>query len=199
MPMHAQGSGFIVSSDGHRAHQRARRRRGEGGHGQADGSSRIQGESAGHRQDQRHRGTQDRRPRSADRDDSAIPISSAWATTCSRSARRSVSRRRRPPVSSARRGRSLPGDGAVPFIQTDAAVNPGNSGGPLFDASGAVVGINSQIYTNSGGYQGVSFAIPINLAQRRRAADRQDRQGRARPARRRGPERRPVAGSVLQA
>jgi serine protease Do len=62
-------------------------------------------------------------------------------------------------------GRSLPGDGAVPFIQTDAAVNPGNSGGPLFDASGAVVGINSQIYTSSGGYQGVSFAIPINLAQ----------------------------------
>lgn len=62
-------------------------------------------------------------------------------------------------------GRSLPGDGAVPFIQTDAAVNPGNSGGPLFDASGAVVGINSQIYSNSGGYQGVSFAIPINLAQ----------------------------------
>src|SRR5271170_4094958 len=62
-------------------------------------------------------------------------------------------------------GRSLPGDGAVPFIQTDAAVNPGNSGGPLFDSSGAVVGINSQIYTNSGGYQGVSFAIPINLAE----------------------------------
>jgi len=52
----------------------------------------------------------------------------------------------------------------VPFIQTDAAVNPGNSGGPLFDANGAVVGINAQIYSNSGGYQGVSFAIPINLA-----------------------------------
>ncbi len=62
-------------------------------------------------------------------------------------------------------GRSLPGDAAVPFIQTDAAVNPGNSGGPLFDATGAVVGINSQIYTTSGGYQGVSFAIPINLAE----------------------------------
>jgi serine protease Do len=62
------------------------------------------------------------------------------------------------------KGRSLPGDGYVPFIQTDAAVNPGNSGGPLFDATGAVVGINAQIYTNSGGYQGVSFAIPINLA-----------------------------------
>ncbi len=61
-------------------------------------------------------------------------------------------------------GRSLPGDGYVPFIQTDAAVNPGNSGGPLFNASGAVVGINSQIYSNSGGYQGVAFAIPINLA-----------------------------------
>src|SRR5579863_7851294 len=63
------------------------------------------------------------------------------------------------------KGRSLPGDGAVPFIQTDAAVNPGNSGGPLFDAGGNVVGINSQIYTNSGGYQGVAFAIPINLAE----------------------------------
>jgi serine protease Do len=62
------------------------------------------------------------------------------------------------------KGRSLPGDGYVPFIQTDAAVNPGNSGGPLFDAEGSVVGINAQIYSNSGGYQGVSFAIPINLA-----------------------------------
>jgi serine protease Do len=62
------------------------------------------------------------------------------------------------------KGRSLPGDGYVPFIQTDAAVNPGNSGGPLFDASGQVVGINAQIYSNSGGYQGVSFAIPINVA-----------------------------------
>jgi len=62
------------------------------------------------------------------------------------------------------KGRSLPGDGYVPFIQTDAAVNPGNSGGPLFDANGAVVGINAQIYSSSGGYQGVSFAIPINLA-----------------------------------
>jgi serine protease Do len=60
--------------------------------------------------------------------------------------------------------RSLPGDGYVPFIQTDAAVNPGNSGGPLFDAAGNVVGINAQIYSNSGGYQGVSFAIPINVA-----------------------------------
>lgn len=61
-------------------------------------------------------------------------------------------------------GRSLPDDGYVPFIQTDAAVNPGNSGGPLFNANGAVVGINSQIYSNSGGYQGISFAIPINVA-----------------------------------
>lgn len=60
--------------------------------------------------------------------------------------------------------RSLPGDSSVPFIQTDVAVNPGNSGGPLFDSSGAVIGINSQIYSNTGGYEGVSFAIPINLA-----------------------------------
>lgn len=64
------------------------------------------------------------------------------------------------------KGRSLPGDGNVPFIQTDVAVNPGNSGGPLFDANGSVVGINSQIYSQSGGYQGVSFAIPIDVALR---------------------------------
>lgn len=62
------------------------------------------------------------------------------------------------------KGRSLPGDTMVPFIQTDAAVNPGNSGGPLFDGSGSVVGINSQIYSRSGGFQGLSFAIPINVA-----------------------------------
>ncbi|MDB5743204.1 MAG: protease Do [Polaromonas sp.] len=62
------------------------------------------------------------------------------------------------------KGRSLPDDSAVPFIQTDVAINPGNSGGPLFNARGEVVGINSQIYSRSGGYQGVSFAIPIDIA-----------------------------------
>lgn len=62
------------------------------------------------------------------------------------------------------KGRSLPGEAYVPFIQTDAAVNPGNSGGPLFDAAGQVVGINSQIYSRTGGFQGVSFAIPIDVA-----------------------------------
>ncbi len=62
------------------------------------------------------------------------------------------------------KGRSLPGDAVVPFIQTDAAVNPGNSGGPLFDGTGSVVGINAQIYSRSGGFQGLSFAIPINVA-----------------------------------
>ena len=60
--------------------------------------------------------------------------------------------------------RSLPDGTYVPFIQTDVAVNPGNSGGPLFDTEGNVVGINSQIYSRSGGYMGVSFAIPIDLA-----------------------------------
>lgn len=64
------------------------------------------------------------------------------------------------------KGRSLPGDSYVPFIQTDVAVNPGNSGGPLFDANGNVVGINSQIYSQTGGYQGLSFAIPIDVALR---------------------------------
>jgi serine protease Do len=64
------------------------------------------------------------------------------------------------------KGRSLPGEGSVPFIQTDVAVNPGNSGGPLFNMAGEVVGINSQIYSRSGGYQGLSFAIPIDVALR---------------------------------
>jgi serine protease Do len=62
------------------------------------------------------------------------------------------------------KSRSLPGDGYVPFIQTDVAVNPGNSGGPLFDLQGNVVGINSQIYSRTGGYMGLSFAIPIDVA-----------------------------------
>jgi serine protease Do len=62
------------------------------------------------------------------------------------------------------KGRSLPGDAVVPFIQTDAAVNPGNSGGPLFDGNGDVVGINAQIFSHTGGYQGLAFAIPINVA-----------------------------------
>ena len=62
------------------------------------------------------------------------------------------------------KGRSLPGDAVVPFIQTDAAVNPGNSGGPLFDGNGEVIGINAQIYSHTGGYQGLAFAIPIDVA-----------------------------------
>jgi len=60
--------------------------------------------------------------------------------------------------------RSLPDGSYVPFIQTDVAVNPGNSGGPLFNMAGEVIGINSQIYSRSGGYQGLSFAIPIEVA-----------------------------------
>src|SRR5207244_1897227 len=60
--------------------------------------------------------------------------------------------------------RSVPGENYVPFIQTDVAVNPGNSGGPLFNLAGEVIGINSQIYSRTGGYQGLSFAIPIEVA-----------------------------------
>ena len=62
------------------------------------------------------------------------------------------------------KGRLLPNGSYVPFIQTDVAVNPGNSGGPLFDIRGNVIGINSQIYSQTGGYMGISFAIPINIA-----------------------------------
>ena len=62
------------------------------------------------------------------------------------------------------KGRSLPNESYVPFIQTDVAINPGNSGGPLFNLDGDVVGINSQIFTRSGGFMGLSFAIPIDVA-----------------------------------
>ena len=61
--------------------------------------------------------------------------------------------------------RSLPEENYVPFIQTDVAVNPGNSGGPLFDTNGNVIGVNSQIFSRSGGYMGVSFAIPANVVK----------------------------------
>jgi serine protease Do len=61
-------------------------------------------------------------------------------------------------------GRTLPDGSYVPFIQTDVAINPGNSGGPLFNLQGEVIGINSQIYSRNGGYQGVSFAIPMPVA-----------------------------------
>jgi serine protease Do len=63
------------------------------------------------------------------------------------------------------KSRSLP-DSPAPFIQTDVAVNPGNSGGPLFNLAGDVIGINSQIYSHSGGYQGISFAVPIEVAMK---------------------------------
>lgn len=62
------------------------------------------------------------------------------------------------------KGRSLPRENYVPFIQTDVAINPGNSGGPLFDLDGKVIGINSQIYSRTGGFMGLSFAIPVDMA-----------------------------------
>ncbi|MCM2338435.1 MAG: Do family serine endopeptidase [Lysobacter sp.] len=62
------------------------------------------------------------------------------------------------------KGRSLPDENFVPFIQTDVAINPGNSGGPLFNLKGEVIGINSQIYSQTGGFMGLSFAIPIDVA-----------------------------------
>ena len=62
-------------------------------------------------------------------------------------------------------GRSLPNESYVPFIQTDVAINPGNSGGPLFDLSGEVIGVNSQIYSRTGGFMGLSFAVPVDVVK----------------------------------
>lgn len=62
------------------------------------------------------------------------------------------------------KGRSLPNENYIPFIQSDVAINPGNSGGPLFNMAGEVVGINAQIYSRSGGYMGLAFSVPIDLA-----------------------------------
>jgi len=62
------------------------------------------------------------------------------------------------------KGRSLPSENYVPFIQTDVAINPGNSGGPLFNLQGEVIGVNSQIYSRTGGFMGLSFAVPIDMA-----------------------------------
>jgi len=62
------------------------------------------------------------------------------------------------------KGRSLPDENYIPFIQTDVAINPGNSGGPLINLDGEVIGINAQIYSKTGGFMGLSFTIPINVA-----------------------------------
>ena len=96
------------------------------------------------------------------------------------------------------KGRTLPDSGYVPFIQTDVPINPGNSGGPLFNMRGEVVGINSQIYSRSGGYMGVSFSIPIDVAMQVSEQSAGHRSRGARQARRRHPAGNPGSGRLLR-
>ena len=91
----------------------------------------------------------------------------------------SASKTRSPRASSAPSRARCPTSSSVPFIQTDAAVNPGNSGGPLFNLKGEVIGVNSQIFSRSGGFQGLAFAIPIDVAMQVKDQIAADRQGRA--------------------
>ena len=96
-------------------------------------------------------------------------------------------------------GRALPDETYVPFIQTDAALNPGSSGGPLFNMKGEVIGINSQIYSRSGGFMGIAFAIPIDVAMDVEQAAGGERQGHPRPPRGRGPGDHSGARQIIQA
>ena len=96
------------------------------------------------------------------------------------------------------KSRSLPNENYTPFIQTDVPVNPGNSGGPLFNLQGEVIGINSMIYSQTGGFQGLSFAIPINEAIKVKDDARQDRPRESRAPRRDGAGHEPDARQFVR-
>ena len=187
------GSGFIVSTGRLHPHQRARRRRRRRSHGAAHRPARIPGEGHGPRRAHRRRGDQDRRERTCRSCASAIRRSCGRANGCSRSARRSASRTASPRASSAPPRAPAGGGHYVPFIQTDVAVNPGNSGGPLFNLKGEVVGINSRSSAAAAATWACRSPIPIDVAMQVReqlittgqvcAAHRRRRAGRGRIAR----------------
>ena len=146
-PFKGMGSGFIISSDGLILTNAHVVRDAKDVTVKLSDRREYTRQGAGHRHRDRHRRCCASTPRTCRWCASATRRTSRSAIRCSRSARRTASSRpRRQGIVSAK-GRSLPGDAVVPFIQTDAAVNPGNSGGPLFDGSGSVVGINAQIYS----------------------------------------------------
>ena len=146
VPFRGLGSGFIVSPDGLILTNAHVVRDAKDVTVKLTDRREYTRQGARRRPDDRHRGAEDRREEPAGRALGDAAASSRSATGCWRSARRYGFENTVTAGIVSAKGRSLPGDAVVPFIQTDVAVNPGNSGGPLFNARGEVVGINSQIY-----------------------------------------------------
>ena len=177
--------------------QRPRGQRRERGHGAHDRPARVHRQGHRRRHQVRHRRHQDRGQGPAHGEDRRLPRPQGRGVGARdrRAVRLREQRHRR------HRQRQGPHAGRpayVPFIQTDVPINPGNSGGPLFNMRGEVVGINSQIYSRSGGYMGVSFSIPIDVAMRREPAAADHRPRHPRQARRRDPARQPGPGRLLR-
>ena len=163
--------------------QRARGARRQAGDRQAQRPARVQRQGAGQRRRPPTSRCSRSTPRTCPRSASATRRRSRSATTCWRSARRTASSRPPPRASSAPRAARCRATATCRSSRPTPPSTPGNSGGPLFDASGRVIGINAQIYSQSGGFQGLAFAIPIDVALHVKRPDRRPGPCRPRAAR----------------